>query len=134
LSPGSSTHLHTNNTENSTNNNPTTQITNNVEDYGPCPVFASFILAFALQVRKYIRSCFLIAVGNILYLDSSAERTHCYISMATLDGFYMVEEVLRFIGKTGRAEDTKVLTLYVHCLSCCDNISHNATHPFLSLQ
>ena len=30
----------------------TTQITTNVEECGPCPVFASFILAFALQLRK----------------------------------------------------------------------------------
>jgi hypothetical protein len=52
LSPGGSTHLHTNNTENNTNNNQTTQITNNVEECGPCPVFASFTLAFALQLRK----------------------------------------------------------------------------------
>jgi len=52
LSPGGSTHLHTNNTQNNTNNNRTTQITNNVEECGPCPVFASFSLAFALQLRK----------------------------------------------------------------------------------
>jgi len=52
LSPGDSTHLHTNNTWNNTNNNQTTQITTNVEEYGPCPVFASFTLAFALQLRK----------------------------------------------------------------------------------
>jgi hypothetical protein len=52
LSPGGSTHLHTNNTENNTNNNRTTQITSNVEECGPCPVFASFTLAFALQLRK----------------------------------------------------------------------------------
>jgi uncharacterized protein YqfB (UPF0267 family) len=58
LSPGGSTHLHTNNTQNNTNNNRTThnnrstQITNNVEECGPCPVFASFTLAFALQLRK----------------------------------------------------------------------------------
>jgi len=52
LSPGGSTHLHTNNTENNTDNNPTTQITNNVEECGPCPVSASFTLAFALQLRK----------------------------------------------------------------------------------
>jgi hypothetical protein len=52
LSPGGSTHLHTNNTENNTNNNRTTQITNNVEECGPRPVFASFTLAFALQMRK----------------------------------------------------------------------------------
>jgi hypothetical protein len=52
LSPGGSTRLHTNNTHNTTNNNRTTQITNNVEECGPCPVFASFILAFALQLRE----------------------------------------------------------------------------------
>jgi hypothetical protein len=52
LSPGGSTHLHTNNTENNTNNNRTTQVTNNVEESGPCPVFASFTLAFVLQPRE----------------------------------------------------------------------------------
>jgi hypothetical protein len=30
----------------------TTQITNNVEECGPCPVFVSFTLFFALQLRK----------------------------------------------------------------------------------
>jgi hypothetical protein len=30
----------------------TTQITINLEECGPCPVFASFTLAFALQLRK----------------------------------------------------------------------------------
>ena len=52
LSPGGSTHLHTNNTQNNTNNNRTTQITTNMEECRPCPVFASFTLAFALQLRK----------------------------------------------------------------------------------
>jgi hypothetical protein len=52
LSPSGSTHLHTNNTHNNTNNNRRTQITTNVEECGPCPVFASFTLAFALQLRK----------------------------------------------------------------------------------
>ena len=47
-----STHLHTNNTQNDTNNNRTTQITTNVEKCGPCPIFGSFTLAFALQLRK----------------------------------------------------------------------------------
>jgi hypothetical protein len=51
LSSGGSTHLHTNNTQNNTNNNRTTQITN-VEECGPCPVFASCTLAFALQLSK----------------------------------------------------------------------------------
>jgi hypothetical protein len=52
LSPGGHTHLHTNNTQNNTNNNRTTQVTSNVEEYGPCSVFASFTLVFALQLRK----------------------------------------------------------------------------------
>jgi hypothetical protein len=30
----------------------TTQITTNMEECGPCPVFAIFTLAFALQLRK----------------------------------------------------------------------------------
>ena len=30
----------------------TTQIVTNTEECGPCPVFASFTLAFALQLRK----------------------------------------------------------------------------------
>jgi len=51
LSHGGSTHLRTNNTQNNTDNR-TTQITNNLEECGPCPVFASFTLAFALQLRK----------------------------------------------------------------------------------
>jgi hypothetical protein len=51
LSPGGSTHLHTNNTQNNTDNNRTTQITTYVEECGPCTVFASFTLAFDLQLR-----------------------------------------------------------------------------------
>jgi len=52
LSRGGSTHLHTNNTQNNKNDNRKTQITNNVEECGPCPLFASCTLAFALQLRK----------------------------------------------------------------------------------
>jgi hypothetical protein len=52
LSLGGSTHLHTNSTWNNTNNNRTTQIQTNVEECGPCPVFSSFTLAFALQLRE----------------------------------------------------------------------------------
>ena len=67
LSPGGSTHLHTNNTENNTNNNRTTQITNNVEECGPCPVFASFTLAFALQLRKKARKNLIYIYINLIY-------------------------------------------------------------------
>ena len=52
LLPFASTHSHTNNTWNNTNNNRTTQITINVEECGPFPVFTSFTLAFAFQLRK----------------------------------------------------------------------------------
>jgi hypothetical protein len=44
LSPGGRTHLH--------KIYRTTQIATNVEECGPCPVFASFTLAFASQLRK----------------------------------------------------------------------------------
>jgi len=47
-----STHLHKSNTQNNKNKKRTTQITNNLEERGPCPVFASFTLAFDLQQRK----------------------------------------------------------------------------------
>jgi hypothetical protein len=53
-----STHLYTNNTQNNTINNKTVRITNkitqtkNMEEWWPCPVIASFTLAFALQLRE----------------------------------------------------------------------------------
>ena len=47
-----STHLHKNNIYNNINNKRTTQITTNLEECRPCPVFASFTLAFVLQLRK----------------------------------------------------------------------------------
>ena len=43
-------YIQTNRTERT--NNRTTQITTNLEGCRPCPVFASFTLAFALQLRK----------------------------------------------------------------------------------
>jgi hypothetical protein len=55
LSPGGSTHLHTKNTQNNTNNNWTTQITNNVEECGPCPVFASFYPGICLTTEEKAR-------------------------------------------------------------------------------
>jgi hypothetical protein len=51
LSPVGSTQLHTNNTYN-TSNNQAIQTETNVEECGPCPVFASITPAFALQLRK----------------------------------------------------------------------------------
>ena len=55
LSPGGSStvHIYTQTIHRTTqNNNRTIQITTNMEECGPCPVFASFNLAFALQLRK----------------------------------------------------------------------------------
>ena len=42
------THLHTNNTQNDTQQT----IHKKKEECGPCPVFASYTLAFALQLRE----------------------------------------------------------------------------------
>jgi hypothetical protein len=52
LSPGGSTHTTQIQPNNTKNNIRTTQIQTNVVECGPCPVFASFTLAFALQLRK----------------------------------------------------------------------------------
>jgi hypothetical protein len=48
------THLHTNSTQNNTidrGGGDTAQLTN-LEECRPCPLFASFTLAFAVQLRK----------------------------------------------------------------------------------
>jgi len=53
LSPGVAVHIYTQTIHRTTqNNNRTTQITNNVDECGPCPFFASFTPAFALQLMK----------------------------------------------------------------------------------
>jgi hypothetical protein len=58
LTPGGSTHLHINNAQNIAINNKTTRITNkttkvtNLEECWPCPVFANYTLAFALELRE----------------------------------------------------------------------------------
>jgi hypothetical protein len=51
LSPGGSStiHIYTHTMHR------TTQITTNVEEWGPCPVFASYILTFSLQLREKTR-------------------------------------------------------------------------------
>jgi len=77
LSPGGSTHLHTNNTQNNTNNNRTTQITTNVEECGPCPVFASFTLAFALQLRKKHRKPSVRVRKTSVVLRKTSVRVQC---------------------------------------------------------
>jgi hypothetical protein len=52
LSPGgSSTHLHTNNTQNDRKQS-IRRTTQQLEECGPYPILASYTLAFALQPRK----------------------------------------------------------------------------------
>jgi len=47
-----STHLHTNNKQNDTKQTIYRTTQKFLEEFGPCPVFASYTLAFALQQRK----------------------------------------------------------------------------------
>jgi hypothetical protein len=53
-----STHIHTNSTQNNTNDNRTTQITTNVEECGPCPDFAKLYPGIWLtteeKTQKYL--------------------------------------------------------------------------------
>jgi hypothetical protein len=50
---GSSTvHIHTQTIHRTTQNKQYTEQHKNYEECGPCPVFAGFTLAFALQLRK----------------------------------------------------------------------------------
>jgi hypothetical protein len=79
LSPGGSTHLHTNNTYNDTNNNRTTQITTNIEGCGPCPVFASITLAFVLQVRKKARKNLSQSKKNLSQVNKNLSQSTVYI-------------------------------------------------------
>ena len=52
LSPGgSNTHLHTNNTYNDTKQT-IHRTTQQLDECGPCPVLASYTLAFALQLAE----------------------------------------------------------------------------------
>ena len=76
LSLGGSTHLHTNNTENNTNNRKT-QITTNVEECGPCPVFASFALACVLQLsKKHGKTLGRIRRTTVRVIKRERERVH----------------------------------------------------------
>jgi hypothetical protein len=55
LLPGGSNtiHIYTQTIHRTTQkNNRTTQITTNLEECGPCPILASFTLAFTLRLRK----------------------------------------------------------------------------------
>ena len=102
LSPGGSIHLHTNNTQNNTNNNGTTQITTNVEECGPCPVFTSFTLAFALQLRKrgllatvvavekqWVSHNLSVCICSLRYLACNAHAPYCHMWPAPLYNIFL---------------------------------------------
>jgi hypothetical protein len=79
LSPGGSTHLHTNNTQNNTNNNRTTQITNNVEECGPCPVFARFYSGICLTTEEKARKNHSQGKTNLSQVDKNLSQSTVYI-------------------------------------------------------
>jgi hypothetical protein len=79
LSPGGSTHLHTNNTQNNTNNNRTTQIRNNVEECGPCPVFASFYNGICLKTEEKARKNHSQCKRNFNQVNKNLSQSTVYI-------------------------------------------------------
>jgi hypothetical protein len=81
LSPGGSTHLHTNNTQNNTNNNRTKQITTNVEECGPCPVFASFYPGICLTTEEKARKTLSQGKKNLSKLSKMLKVKQMFIEM-----------------------------------------------------
>jgi hypothetical protein len=79
LSPGGSIHLHTNNTRNNTNNNRTTQITNNVEECGPCPIFASFYPGILLTAEEKVRKNHSQGKRNFSQINKNPTQSTVYI-------------------------------------------------------
>jgi hypothetical protein len=76
LSPDGSTHLHTNNTQNNTNNN---QITNNVEECGPCPIFASFYPGICLTTEEKARKNHSPGKRNFSQVNKNLSQNTVYI-------------------------------------------------------
>ena len=77
LSPGgSNTHLHTNNTQNDTKQ--TIHITTQqLDECGPCPVLASYTLAFGLQPRKkHGKTSVRVATSKNTYTTSQQLNKH----------------------------------------------------------
>jgi hypothetical protein len=68
----------------------TTQITTNVEECGPCPVFASFTLTYALQLRKkYGKTSVRVRETSIRVLKTSVRETPCLLKSASANvSFY----------------------------------------------
>ena len=57
----------------------TTQIQTNVEECGPCPVFASFTLAFALQLRKKHGKTLSQGKKNLSQVERNLSQSTVYI-------------------------------------------------------
>jgi hypothetical protein len=56
-----------------------TQITTNVEECGPCPVFASFTLAFAIQLRKkYVKTSVIVRKTSVRLIKTSVSVQYTY--------------------------------------------------------
>jgi len=64
---------------NTKNNIRTTQIQTNVEECGPCPVFASFTLAFALQLRKKHGKTSIRVSRNLSQIKNNLSHSTVYI-------------------------------------------------------
>ena len=64
LSPGGSStvHIYTQTIHRTTQNKQYIEQLNNLEECGPCPVLASYTLAFALQLRKKHKICLKVKV------------------------------------------------------------------------
>jgi hypothetical protein len=54
-------------------------MTNNVEECGPCPVFASFTLAFALQLKKKARKNLSQGKKNLSQVKKNLSQSTVYI-------------------------------------------------------
>jgi hypothetical protein len=78
LSPGGSTHLHSNNTQNNTNDKQTTQITN-VEECGPCPVFCEFYPGICLTTEEKARKNLSQGKKNLSQVKKNLSKGTVYI-------------------------------------------------------
>ena len=81
-----------------------------------------------LCMKIWVLSCCLIAVENILLLDSSPERIRCYNSMANLDGFMLLTWCYVSLARMGKAEAPKCYV--IRSLSGCVSIFRDETLPF----
>jgi hypothetical protein len=94
LSPDGSTHLHTNNTQNNTNINRTTQITNNVEECGPCHVFASFYPGICLTTEEKTRKNHSQGKRNFSWVNKNFSQIFLFPNIATLLYFSLISNIL----------------------------------------